>query len=606
MTERPLALVALTRRGAALAQTIAVAIGSGEVHGFAKRVDDADLTFSDPTAHIAGLFREGRPIIGICSAGILIRALGPHLGKKTQDPAVICVAEDGSAVIPLLGGHRGANKLAQQIGDALGVRPALTTASDLSLGFALDDPPEGWRVGNPEAAKGVAAELLSGAPVRVVNEVPDTVDTSWLKIPQGEGGDTTIRLTERTVAADESALCLHPGTLALGVGCERGVPGDDLSRLADDMITASGFSPDALACIATIDIKENEPAIRDLVQRLDKPLVLFSPERLEQETPRLAKPSDYVYRTVGCHGVAEGAALAAAGAEAALAVEKVAGDRATLALARAPSIIEPYADGRPPGWLAVVGIGPGDSGWRAPEAAEAIEAASDLVGYGLYLDLLGGLAANKVRHDYPLGQEQKRVEAALALAAQGKRVCLVSSGDAGIYGMASLVFEVLEETTADAWRRLDIRVVPGISAMQAAAARAGAPLGHDFCAISLSDLMTPWDAIERRLRAAADGDFVVILYNPVSKRRRQGLPRAREILLGSRSGTTPVVVARNLGRPGEEVRHITLAELEIDQADMLSLVVIGNSETRRVANAQGGYWTYTPRGYGAARAKVAS
>ena len=606
MTGRQPVFVALTPRGATLAQTIRTALGSGEVHGFAKRVDNAGHTFADPAAHIARVFREGRPIIGICSAGILIRALGAHLGGKNQDPPVVCVAEDGSAVVPLLGGHRGGNELARQIADTLGVRPALTTASDISLGFALDEPPDGWRVGNLAAAKSVAADLLSGAPVRLVNELPATVDTSWLTIPPGEEDGAAVRLTERALTGDETALCLHPGILALGVGCEHGVPTDDLSRLADGMISASGFSSESIACIATIDIKEGEPAIRDLARRFGKPLVLFSPDRLEQETPRLANPSEYVYRTVGCHGVAEGAALAAAGPKATLVVEKVAASRVTLALSRAPSIIQPYADGRPPGSLTVVGIGPGDSAWRAPEAAEAIDAATDLVGYGLYLDLVGDLAANKIRHDYPLGQERKRVEASLGLAALGKHVCLISSGDAGIYGLASLVFEVLEETPVEAWRRLDIRVVPGISAMQAAAARAGAPLGHDFCAISLSDLMTPWDVIERRLRAAADGDFVVVLYNPVSKRSRHGLPRARKILLASRSGSTPVIVARNLGRSGEDVRHITLSELEIDQADMLSLVVIGNSETRCVANGRGGSWIYTPRGYGAARTKAAS
>ena len=606
MTGRTPVLVALTQRGAALAQTIGAALGSTEIHGYAARVDTADVTFTDAAKHLARLFREGRPIIGLCSTGILIRAIGPNLGDKKSDPPVVCVAEDGSAVVPLLGGHRGANKLAQQVADALGVRPALTTASDLSLGFALDEPPAGWRVGNRAAARSIAADLLSGAPVRLVNELPETVDTAWLTIPAADQGDAAIRLTERAVAKDEIALCLHPGTLALGVGCERGIGADDLARLTEAMISASGFSLDSIACIATIDIKENEPAIRDLARRLDKPLVLFAAPRLERETPRLANPSDYVFRTVGCHGVAEGAALAAAGSGAALVVEKTSGERATLAIARAPSIIEPYAEGRPPGWLAIVGIGPGERAWRAPEAAEAIAASSDLVGYGRYLDLIADLAAGKTRHEYALGEERARVEAALELAAQGKGVGLVSSGDAGVYGMASLVFEVLEETTVEAWRRLDVRVVPGISAMHAAAARAGAPLGHDFCAISLSDLLTPWDVIKRRLAAAASSDFVVTLYNPVSKRRRHGLPRAREILLASRSGSTPVIVARNLGRPGEEMLHTTLAELEIDHADMLSLVIVGNSETRRVANAHGGTWTYTPRGYGGVRRKAAS
>ena len=606
MTARPPAFVALTQRGVELARTIAAQLATGDVHGFAKRIDGADVAFADTAAHLARLFRDGRPIVGLCPAGILIRALAPHLADKGHEPPVLCVAEDGSTVVPLLGGHRGANELARQISEVLGVVPALTTASDLFLGFAIDDPPEGWRVGNRAATKGVTADLLSGAPVRLIDELSETIDTSWLELSSSSAGRTSVRLTERTAASGELVLCLHPATLALGVGCERGALAEELARFAGEMIETSEFSPDSIACVATIDLKENEPAIRELAHSLGKPLVLFPPGRLEQETPRLANPSEYVYRTVGCHGVAEGAALAAAGSTAALVMEKTADGRATLALARAPTIIQPYAEGRPPGWLAIVGIGPGDPAWRAPEATDAIGAATDIVGYGLYLDLVADIAAGKAGHDYPLGRERERVETALELAAQGKGVCLISSGDAGIYGMASLVFEVIEETAVEAWRRLDVRVIPGISAMHAAAARAGAPLGHDFCAISLSDLMTPWEAIERRLRAAAEADFVVVLYNPVSKRRRQGLPRAREILMAQRGGATPVVVARSLGRSGEEVRHITLAELEIDQADMLSLVLVGNSDTRRTPRAQGGSWTYTPRGYGAAHAKAAS
>jgi cobalt-precorrin 5A hydrolase/precorrin-3B C17-methyltransferase len=165
--------------------------------------------------------------------------------------------------------------------------------------------------------------------------------------------------------------------------------------------------------------------------------------------------------------------------------------------------------------------------------------------------------------------------------------------------MAALVFELLDREPRPEWRRPEIAVVPGISALQAAAARAGAPLGHDFCAISLSDLLTPWAVIEKRLRAAAEGDFVVALYNPVSRRRTTQLVRAVEILRGRRAGETPVVLARNLGRPGEEVTVIRLDELTPEKVDMLTLVLVGSSETRRIERGDGGAWVYTPRGYAA-------
>src|SRR5262249_34204142 len=172
------------------------------------------------------------------------------------------------------------------------------------------------------------------------------------------------------------------------------------------------------------------------------------------------------------------------------------------------------------------------------EAGAALGGAGDPAGYRLYLDLLGALAAGKTLHAFDLGQEEARVRAALALAAEGRSVALISSGDAGIYAMASLVFELIERGGNADWARIEIVGVPGVSAMQVAAARLGAPLGHDFCAISLSDLLTPWPVIEQRLTAAAAGDFVVALYNPVSQRRRIQLVAARDLLLQARAPDT--------------------------------------------------------------------
>jgi cobalt-precorrin 5A hydrolase/precorrin-3B C17-methyltransferase len=193
------------------------------------------------------------------------------------------------------------------------------------------------------------------------------------------------------------------------------------------------------------------------------------------------------------------------------------------------------------------------------------------------------------------------VRRALALAGEGRNVTLISSGDPGVYAMATLVFECLESgDVPDSARRAEIVVAPGISAMQAAAARAGAPLGHDFCAISLSDLLTPWETIEARIRAAAEADFVIAFYNPVSERRRTQLARAKDILLLHRPSETPVLLARNLGREGETVMTVPLAELEIGTVDMLTVVVVGSSTTRQV-NAGGRAWTFTPRGYAARR-----
>jgi cobalt-precorrin 5A hydrolase/precorrin-3B C17-methyltransferase len=585
-------LVALTPGGLALARRLAAALPGVEIHGLAGRAEGAELTFTGTTTHLQALFQAGRPVVGLCAAGILIRALGPLLRDKREEPPVIAVAEQGSAVVPLLGGHRGANDLARTIAGVLEIAPAITTAGDARFGVALDAPPPGWRLANPEHHKAFMASLLGGAKVRLEGAAP------WLAasgLPFAPEAELVIRVTEQAESGSEHRLVYHPAVLALGVGCERGAASEEVVDLVRRTLAAEGLAEAAVAGVYSIDLKADEPAVHAVAAALGVAARFFDGATLEAETPRLATPSDLVFREVGCHGVAEGAALAAAGPEGALTVAKTKSARATCAIARAPSPIG--ETGRPRGSLAVVGIGPGDPLWRTPEAAAAVRDATDLVGYGLYLDLLGPLAEGRTRHDYELGEEAARVRAALDLAAEGRGVALVCSGDPGIYAMAALVFELLEREDKPAWRRPAVTVVPGISALQAAAARIGAPLGHDFCAVSLSDLLTPWPVIERRLEAAAQGDFVVALYNPVSKRRRHQLAAAARILREHRPADTPVVLARNLGRDGEEVAVIALDELSPERVDMLTLVLVGSSETRRLARGDGGAWVYTPRGY---------
>jgi cobalt-factor III methyltransferase len=239
------------------------------------------------------------------------------------------------------------------------------------------------------------------------------------------------------------------------------------------------------------------------------------------------------------------------------------------------------------GRVIVVGLGPGDRSLLTPKAAEALAAAEVVVGYSGYLDGIADLVAGKESLAFPLGDEVLRAQVALERAAAGRTVCVVSSGDPGVYAMAGLVLELLESKA-----EMDVTIVPGVSAIHAAAARLGAPLAHDFAVVSLSDLMTPWPAIERRLRAAAAGDFVVALLNPKSRRRDWQLARARDLLREHRSPQTPVGIVRNAFRPGESVTLSTLAELGDVEVDMFTTVIVGNSRTRRV-----GDFLVTPRGY---------
>jgi cobalt-precorrin 5A hydrolase/precorrin-3B C17-methyltransferase len=591
------ALVVLSAAGLAAARRVQSALPGSRIHGLAARAAEADVHFADSVTHLRSLFVAKVPIVGFCAAGILVRALAPLLADKRSEPPVVAVAEDLSVAVPVLGGHRGANALAEAIAAATGAVAAITTAGDLRFGFAVDDPPAGWRVANPEAANGIAATLLAGDPVALRVEAGDP---RWLQrstLRFAASGTPALVLTDRAVAAPGNDLVLHPPVLAVGIGCERGADAEDVVELARRTLAARGLAEGSVACIASIDLKADEDAVHAAARAFGVPARFFTATELEAETPRLVHPSDTVFRHVGCHGVAEAAALAAAGPNSTLIVDKRRSARATCAIARATRDIDATAVGRPQGELVVIGVGPGDPDWRTSEVSRTLASVSDVVGYGLYLDLVADAVVGKVRHPWPMGEEVARVRAALDLAAEGRSVALVSSGDAGVYGLATLVFELIEREDRAAWNRLVIHVAPGVSALQAAAARVGAPLGHDFCAISLSDLLTPWPEIERRLKAAADGDFVVALYNPVSRRRRDQLIAARDILLAKRPPTTPVVVARNLGRSGETVQLVRLAELVADGIDMLTVILVGSSRTRLIESGRS-RWVYTPRGYG--------
>ena len=594
MTAAP-AIVTLGPRSAGLAARLRDHLPGSEIHAPIGADCPADVRFAKAALHVAALFAAGRDVVGLCAAGILIRAVAPHLGDKTAEPALVAVAEDGSAVVPLLGGHRGANALARRIAHALGLAPAVTTAGDNRLGLALDAPPPGWTLANPADAKSIMAGLLEDTPVRLTVEAgtSDWLDT----LPTAPDGTAEILVTHRDAPGDASHLVFHPPVLALGVGAEFGAPPEALRDLVHTALAEHGLSPHAVACVVSLDLKAAEPAVHTLAAGLGVPARFFPAERLAEETGRLANPSETVFRETGCWGVAEGAALAAAGPDGRLLVPKRRGQRVTCAVALAPCDLRPAAIGRPQGRLAVVGLGPGGLDWRTGEARRLIVGAEELVGYGLYLDLIGPDAAGKQRHEFPLGAEVERCRFALRRAAEGRSVALICSGDPGIYALATLVFELLATAEDPAWARVAVTVSPGVSALQAAAATAGAPLGHDFCAISLSDLLTPVEAIERRVRAAAAGDFVVAFYNPVSYRRRTLLERARDLLLERRPADTPVILARGLGRPDAATRLIRLDELTAEQCDMLTLVLIGSSDTRRTPRLHGRDWVYTPRGY---------
>lgn len=249
------------------------------------------------------------------------------------------------------------------------------------------------------------------------------------------------------------------------------------------------------------------------------------------------------------------------------------------------------------GRLAVIGLGPGAAELMAPAVRDELDRAQDIVGYTTYVDMAGPFRPDQRLLDSDNRCEMDRARLAFRLAAEGRHVVVVSSGDPGVFAMAAAVMEALEQSDEPSWHDVDLVILPGISAAQAAAARIGAPLGHDFCVVSLSDNLKPWAQIERRLECAALGDFVIALYNPLSKARPWQLGQALDLLRRHREPGTPVILGRDVGRPDERVLATTLGEVRPEQVDMRTVVIVGSSLTRQFPRPDGGRWVYTPRWY---------
>ena len=587
--------VALSEKGFALGTQLAQELG-GEVHGLKSRMPQASASFESTIDHLVELFLAGRPIVAICASGIIIRALAPYLSDKWQDSPVVALSEDGQSIVPLIGGHHGAITIARKIADITSGHAAITTASDVGSGIALDEPPHGYQLANPEQAKNIMADIVNGARVDIsgAGEL-----SGWLSaIKQGDDVRMTLASKQRTPQPSE--LVYYKQNMVIGAGCARGCTPQELSDLFHNAIQAAEIDPAMISAIGSLDLKADEPAMLSLAKQLNVPFRVFDKEALAAFSDKVTDPSDIVEAEVGTPSVSEASALALAGEGAELVVTKVKSANATIAIAKmAQSQISDA--GRKPGKLSLIGIGPGKSEWRTPEASRLIAEADLLVGYRLYIDLLGASAAKKPAMHFALGEEELRCRTALEEAAKGQDVALICSGDAGIYAMGALVFELLARAEDDGGvsegaKRVEVITAPGISALQAAAARSGAVLGHDFCTISLSDLLTPWEVIEQRLHGAGAGDFVIAFYNPVSMRRKTQLARAKDILMQYRGGDVPVLLASNLGRVQEKLTYRTLESLDVNEVDMLTVVMIGSSQSRHV-NLGRAEAIYTPRGY---------
>lgn len=513
---------------------------------------------------VRAAFAECEQLVCFLATGAVVRLVAPLLSDKKTDPGVVCVDESGRFAVSLVGGHGGgANELAREVGELLGAEPVVTTATD-STGLAGLDT-LGLPVEGDVAA--VSRALLDGEPVALRAEV------AWPlpPLPVAAEGSYTIRLTDRATDPVEHEVLLRPPSLVVGVGASRNAPVDEVLGLIEGSLREAGLSPRSVAELATVDAKAGEPGIVEAAGRLGVPLVTYSAEELAQVD--VPNPSDAPLAAVGTPSVAEASALARGGE---LLVPKRKSAMATCAVVRRP--------GR--GRLAVVGLGPGARDLLTPRARAELRRASVLVGLDQYVDQIRDLLRPGTRIlESGLGAEEERARTAVEEARKGHAVALIGSGDAGVYAMAS---PALAEAGAD----IDVVGVPGVTAALAAGAILGAPLGHDHVSISLSDLHTPWEVIERRVRAAAEADIVVTFYNPRSRGRDWQLLKALAILAEHREPTTPVGVVRNASRPDETSRLTTLAALDPATVDMMTVVTVGNTATREIAGRM-----VTPRGY---------
>jgi len=562
-------------------------------------------------------------VVAVGACGLVTRLIAPLLRGKELDPAVVVLDPQGQFAVPLLGGHlAGADQLSREIAALLGGQPVIGGSSGSMGQLALDafGLAWGWRRGRGDW-RALMLALAAGARLQVLQQgglqlwqglaaatgsVSPVQSAAGQAIPDGpkpEHADFSLSDPSPSLRIGPwlgEGCRWHPPCLWLGIGCERNTSLAVLERLVQRVLSQAGLAEEAVAGLASVDRKGDEPALLALAAARGWPLKLFSADQLAPVA--VPNPSESVAREMGTASVAEAAAWLAAAATAPASSEGRQPERlvdktietaaasetgaATLAVVLAPRQWAPQR-----GELHLVGSGPGRLDLLSGDARRTLAATTVWVGYGPYLDLLEPLRRpDQLRRDGQLTEERARCREALDLASQGLKVALISSGDSGIYGMAGLALDLWLQLPPQ--ERPVFEVHPGLSALQLAAARAGAPLMHDFCTISLSDRLTPWEVIERRLRAAAAGDFVVALYNPRSLGRDWQLGRARELLLEGRPASTPVVLARQLGRREEQVSLHSLGDLPIEQVDMLTLVLIGNSSSREQDGRM-----LTPRGY---------
>lgn len=527
-----------------------------------------------PSEILEGHWNSGKSIVLVMALPIVVRLLAKRELEKSHDPVIVACDEKAQFMIPVLGGHRGANRLAAELASRAGATAVLTTASELSDIPAIDGLSGFAAVGD---IAGTIESMLEGNEPRVQSEIewPAPIRLS------GGSGPAVVTISDAVPGVQQPlGVQLIPPSLVLGIGCSSDADESDVRSLVLEALSRNSLDHRAVARVATVDARKSHPAIAALGYPIDS----YPASSLDQVA--VPSPSEIVEFHMGTGSVAEAAAILGTGMGE-LVVPKQKNRRATVAIARQ----------RARGTIRLVGLGPGDAMWRTPAAVQAVISSEVVIGYDPYISQCTELLSpNQLVVRSPIGDEIARAQSALSYAIEGRSVALVCSGDPEIYAMASITLEVIE-SAADANHALPallprLEVVPGITAALGGGAMLGAPLGHDHAYLSLSDLLTPWKTIEKRIHAFGEADVTIVVYNPQSRTRIWQLPAALEILKSYRPPSTPVAVVRNAGRTDSSTKIFTLEEFDPVSVDMTSLVVFGSSTTRRFGN-----FLITPRGY---------
>ncbi len=554
------AIVILGQGSLETARRIQQRYPEASIHGLKGRVEGADQDYTSFGDTLRALYRQATPIIALCAAGIVIRSLASLLDEKGAEPPVLAVAEDGSAVVPLLGGLAGVNVMARVIGEALGVAAAITTSGELRFGTCLLNPPEGYALADLEQGKRFVSDLLAGESVRIEGDAP------WLQqanLPASEAAQRTIHVGCAARPASRDELLIHARAVVVAVA--PGTP--ELADSVRQALHEAGIAQASLVCLLAAEQAMADPALHDAAQALGVAL------RFAPAASGLAEMAGKTLPQARLH------------------------EQGSCVIAVAPAPVEVERVGQRRGRLAVIGLGPGAAELMVPAVKAELARAQDILGYETYVRMAGPFRDDQVQHCTDNREEMQRARHAFELAAQGRSVVVVSSGDPGVFAMASAVLEALHGSSEEAWHRVELEILPGVSASLATAAQAGAPLGHDFCVMSLSDNLKPWATIEHRLDLAAQADLVLAFYNPISRSRPWQLGVALDIVRRHRDGQTPVVLGRDIGRPGQTLKVVSLAELQPEMVDMRTMVLVGSSTTCTFDRADGGVWVYTPRWY---------